>query len=49
MSEIDLIKKLERLRCKPNKEWVNFTRESILSSNPIIQKQGFGKALILFH
>lgn len=48
MSEIDLIKKLERLRnVKPNKEWVNFTRESILSSNPIIQKQGFWESFNL--
>lgn len=48
MSEIDLIKKLERLRSvKPNKEWVNFTRESILSSNPIIQKQGFWESFNL--
>jgi len=48
MSEIDLIKKLERLRnVRPNKEWVNFTRESILSSNPIIQKQGFWESFNL--
>lgn len=48
MSEIDLIKKLERLKnVKPNKEWVNFTRESILSSNPIIQKQGFWESFNL--
>lgn len=48
MSEIDLIKKLERLRnVKPNKEWVNFTRESILSSNPTIQKQGFWESFNL--
>ena len=31
MSELNLIKKLERLNQeKPNKEWVNFTRDSIL-------------------
>lgn len=42
MSELDLIKKLERLSdVKPNKEWVKFTRESILSSTPELQKQGF--------
>jgi len=42
MSELDLIKKLERLSdVKPSREWVNFTRESILSSTPKMQKQSF--------
>lgn len=41
MSELDLIKKLERLgEERPNREWVDFTRESILASNPVMQKQG---------
>lgn len=43
MSEIDLIKKLERLNSeKPNKDWVAFTKESILSTSPELERQGFG-------
>lgn len=35
MSELDLIKKLEKLSNeKPKREWVDFTRESILASAP---------------
>ena len=46
MSELDLIKKLERLSAeKPNKDWVSFTRESILSSNPEIQKTSFERLM----
>lgn len=42
MSELDLIKKLERLSdVKPSREWVNFTRDSILSSTPKAEKQSF--------
>jgi len=43
MSELNLIKKLERLsEEKPQREWAQFTKESILASNPKIQKQGIG-------
>jgi hypothetical protein len=46
MSELDLIKKLERLSAeKPNKDWVSFTRESILSSSPEIQKNSFERLI----
>jgi hypothetical protein len=39
MSEIDLIRKLEKLReVKPNKEWVNFTKQSILNSKGIVDE-----------
>ncbi len=43
MSEIDLIRQLEKLKqVKPNKEWVSFTKESILSSREVVEeRQGF--------
>ena len=41
MSELHLIKKLERLNQeKPNKEWVNFTRDSILLETHTQEAQG---------
>lgn len=46
MSELDLIKKLEKLSAeKPKKEWVDFTRESILATTPVIEERNFWQSL----